>query len=132
MGPETVSGGAAGTAGGIGNELQHGRTAPVAGSLIKKYGGYEHSSVTYEKAEQLMGAVIYCIDEYEAENENRQLPEAKVSAFDAYKAGYECVVRKAKKAVTLYNQTAAIFHSYRLRCLKRYVPERPAGILPAL
>jgi hypothetical protein len=91
--------------------------APVAGSLIKKYGGYEHSSVTYEKAEQLMGAVIYCIDEYEAENENRQLPEAKVSAFDAYKTGYECVVRKAKKAVALYNQTAAIFHSYHLRCL---------------
>ncbi len=90
---------------------------PVAGSLIKKYGGYEHSSVTYEKAEQLMGAVIYCINEYEAENDNSFLPEVRVSAFDAYHAGYECAMRKAKKAVALYNQTAAIFHSYRLRCL---------------
>jgi hypothetical protein len=131
MGPETVSGGAAGTAGGIGNELQHGRTAPVAGSLIKKYGGYEHSSVTYEKAEQLMGAVIYCIDEYEAENENRQLPEAKVSAFDAYKAGYECVVRKAKKAVLCITRRQPF--SFLSSALPgRYVPERPAGILPTL
>jgi len=92
--------------------------APVAGGLIRKYGGYENSSVTYEKAEQLMGAVIYCIREYEAGNDSRPLPEAKVSACAAYQAGYECVMRKAKKAVTLYNQTAVIFHSYHLRCLK--------------
>ena len=92
--------------------------APVAGGLIRKYGSYENSSVTYEKAEQLMGAVIYCIREYEAGNDSRLLPEAKVSALAAYQAGYECVMHKAKKAVTLYNQTAVIFHSYRLRCLK--------------
>jgi len=91
--------------------------APVAGSLIRKYGGYEHSSVTYEIAEQLMGAVIYCIGEYEAENGSSLLPETKVSASYAYHAGYECAMRKAKKAVALYNRTAAIFHSYRLRCL---------------
>lgn len=92
--------------------------APVAGGLIRKYGSYENSSVTYEKAEQLMGAVIYCIREYEVGNDSRLLPEAKVSAYAAYQAGYECVMHKAKKAVTLYNQTAVIFHSYRLRCLK--------------
>ena len=71
--------------------------APVAGGLIRKYGGYENSSVTYEKAEQLMGAVIYCIREYEVGNDSRLLPEAKVSALAAYQAGYECVMHKAKR-----------------------------------
>ena len=36
---------------------------------MKRYCGYENSSLTYEKAEQLMGAVLYCIHEYESGNE---------------------------------------------------------------
>lgn len=104
---------------------------PIAGSLMKRYCGYENSSLTYEKAEQLMGAVLYCIHEYESGNENRTPPafdachggcesevrNTKVPATDAYRTGYELVVRKAKKAVVLYNRTAAIFRDYRLRCL---------------
>ena len=36
---------------------------PVVGRLAEKYCAGESSSVTYEKAEQLMGAVLYCIHE---------------------------------------------------------------------
>ena len=38
---------------------------PIAGELVEKYTGFESTSVTYEKAEQLMGAVLYCIHEAE-------------------------------------------------------------------
>ena len=36
---------------------------PIVGRLAEKYCAGESSSVTYEKAEQLMGAVLYCIHE---------------------------------------------------------------------
>lgn len=36
---------------------------PVVGKLAEKYTSFESTSVTYEKAEQLMGAVLYCIRE---------------------------------------------------------------------
>lgn len=38
---------------------------PIAGELVEKYTAFESTSVTYEKAEQLMGAVLYCIHEAE-------------------------------------------------------------------
>ena len=39
---------------------------PIVADLVKKYTGNESTSVTYEKAQQLMDAVIYCIKEYES------------------------------------------------------------------
>ena len=39
---------------------------PVVARLTKRYTGIESSSVSYEKANQLMGAVIYCIREIES------------------------------------------------------------------
>ena len=39
---------------------------PIVAELTERYTGYESTSVTYEKANQLMEAVIYCIQEYEA------------------------------------------------------------------
>lgn len=40
---------------------------PIVGRLAEKYTAHESSSVTYERAEQLMGAVLYCIREVEKE-----------------------------------------------------------------
>ena len=39
---------------------------PIVAKLAEKYTAKESTSITYEKARQLMGAVIYCICEYEA------------------------------------------------------------------
>ncbi|MFT4006898.1 MAG: DUF6179 domain-containing protein, partial [Lacrimispora sp.] len=38
---------------------------PVVAELADKYTGKESTSITYDKANQLMGAVLYCIQEYE-------------------------------------------------------------------
>lgn len=44
---------------------------PIVGKLAQRYTAGESTSVTYEKAEQLMGAVLYCIRELAyAEHEN--------------------------------------------------------------
>lgn len=38
---------------------------PIVAKLAEKYTAKESTSITYEKAQQLMGAVVYCIREYE-------------------------------------------------------------------
>ena len=38
---------------------------PIVGELAEKYTAKESTSITYEKAEQLMGAVLYAIHETE-------------------------------------------------------------------
>ena len=40
---------------------------PIVGKLAEKYTSFESTSISYEKAEQLMGAVLYSIHEWEAE-----------------------------------------------------------------
>lgn len=60
--------------------------APVTLKLIKKYTGDHSSSVTYEKAEQLMGAVIYCINELSLDDNGALVSPVKLSACDAYEA----------------------------------------------
>ncbi|MBP7349454.1 MAG: hypothetical protein KA965_12300 [Butyrivibrio sp.] len=34
---------------------------PLVGELAGSYAGYESSSISYEKAQQFMEAVLYCI-----------------------------------------------------------------------
>ena len=41
---------------------------PIVGKLAEKYTGHEHTSISYEKAEQLMEAVLYCICERKIRN----------------------------------------------------------------
>lgn len=56
---------------------------PIVAELAKKYTGYESTSITYEKAEQLMGAVLYCIQEMELSDRNAIAPREKLSAQQA-------------------------------------------------
>ena len=37
---------------------------PIVSELAQKYAGYESTSVTYEKAQSLMEAVLFCLNEY--------------------------------------------------------------------
>ena len=59
---------------------------PVVARLTKRYTGIESSSVTYEKANQLMGAVIYCIREIE-NGEAGALISQQQNAMQAFEAG---------------------------------------------
>ena len=91
--------------------------APVTLKLIKKYTGDHSSSVTYEKAEQLMGAVIYCINELSLDDNGALVSPVKLSACDAYEAGCRRVIKKVKAALILYEETLAGFSSYENTCL---------------
>ncbi len=90
----------------------------VVAELADKYTGKESTSITYEKARQLMEAVLYCIHEYEAYPDGRQIlpadrwPEAKT----AYGLGYDLVLKKVKETQMRYNKMMKDFNSYKNRC----------------
>lgn len=92
---------------------------PVVGELADKYTGKESTSITYEKANQLMEAVLYCIHEYEAQGTGvRELfsPENRPDAKAIYHMGYDLVLQRVKKARQLYNEMIPDFKFYGNRC----------------
>ena len=89
---------------------------PLVGKLAEKYTGHESTSITYEKAEQLMEAVIYCIREGEQSVRNPLAAAQKMSAQQAYEIGLTCVRKKVKTALELYNQILSGFDAFENRC----------------
>lgn len=102
------------------NELPYGITMeelfPIVEKLARKDTGCDSSSITYEKTSQLIGAVLYCIREYEKTGENT-LSLPVVTAMKAYEAGYKLVVDKTRRLMALYNSQIEDFSSYGNRCL---------------
>lgn len=102
---------------------------PIVAELAGKYTAGESTSVTYEKAEQLMGAVLYCIRETWQQKENAMgpsdamaspdsiVPGGGMGALQAYEAGVRLVERKVKMALELYNEMIPDFNSYGNKCL---------------
>lgn len=90
---------------------------PIVAKLSEKYTGLESSSITYEKAEQLMGAVIYCIKEFEACGHNYEMAKEKVPALQAYTEGKKCVINKVKLCLEIYNSILPEFNFYKNNCL---------------
>lgn len=92
---------------------------PLVGELAAKYTSKESTSITYEKARQLMEAVLYCIQEYEdhdSEEGGLITREDFTDAKNAYNMGYEMVVQKTKDTKIQYNEMMEEFHSYGNRC----------------
>ncbi|MDD2978493.1 MAG: DUF6179 domain-containing protein [Hespellia sp.] len=89
---------------------------PIVGELAASYTGYEHSSITYEKAQMLMGAVIYCIREYENAGRNA-LMSKDIPAGEAYKLGYQNVLEKVEELKHLYHEMIPLFRDYGVECL---------------
>lgn len=89
---------------------------PVVKALSEKYTSKESTSVTYEVAEQLMGAVIYCMEERNQADGNNPTKSVKtldkMDAQMAYKSGYEAVVEKVKQSKAIYEELIADFNSY--------------------
>lgn len=90
---------------------------PVAGRLAEKYTGNESTSISYEKAEQLMEAVLYCIREAEEEKNSLTVAGEKVPAQQMYEAGLQAVERKVKAVLALYHKILPDFCDYGVRCL---------------
>lgn len=91
---------------------------PIVGRLAREYTGGESTSVTYEKAEQLMGAVLYCIREAEGAGGEEGALAGRMSAVQAYEAGLSRVKEKVKAALALYHGILPEFDSYGNRCLE--------------
>lgn len=90
---------------------------PIVGKLAEKYTARESTSITYEKAEQLMGAVLYCIHEVEQFGYNSVTSTERIPAQQAYEMGLTFVEEKVKKALNLYNEILPQFVSYENHCL---------------
>ncbi len=91
--------------------------ANIVSRLAEKYTSFESTSVSYEKAEQLMGAVLYCINEAGMHADNFMVSEAGLSAQQAYDIGVSRVEQKVKAALDLYNKILPDFEYYKNRCL---------------
>ena len=85
---------------------------PLTAWLADKYTSKESSSVTYETAQMLMEAVLYCVREYENITAGALRSEHAVKAEDAYKIGYDRVVKKVHKAKEIYNDLTGDFCDY--------------------
>lgn len=82
---------------------------PIVAKLTEKYTSKESTSISYERARQLMEAVVYCIEHSTGEN---QLVFGKISAKQAYQCGYENVQRLVKEARLAYNRMIVDFQAY--------------------
>lgn len=76
---------------------------PIVAELSEKYTGGESTSISYEKVQQLMGAVIYCLRE--------------CGTQPSYERGYRIVLKKTQQLRELYNGLTGSFNSYGNRCL---------------
>ncbi|SHK64246.1 DUF6179 domain-containing protein [Hespellia stercorisuis] len=117
---------------------------PIVADLATGYTGYEHTSITYERAQALMEAVIYCVNEvWDQKNGNldyrdltqhdlkhqdaknagapdllRALPaKSEMSAREAYESGLHIVKEKASRLLELHNDLMTHFSDYGLECL---------------
>lgn len=90
---------------------------PIVGKLAEKYTSHESTSITYEKAEQLMGAVLFCIHELWESSGNAPSLNKKLSAQRAYEMGAAYVREKTGKALDLYNRILPEFCHYENKCL---------------
>lgn len=98
-------------------EYQPEELIPIVTELAAAYTGYEHSSVTYETAEMLMEAVIYCIHESN-DGKSHVLTAGAVSARSAYESGLQAVIQKTKELQEIYNRLIGDFQDYGLACLR--------------
>lgn len=90
---------------------------PIVGKLAEKYTANESTSITYEKAEQLMGSILYCIHELKEINGNSLALNEKMPAQNAYEIGAIYVKEKTEKALNLYNRIMSEFYHYENQCL---------------
>lgn len=72
--------------------------AQIVAGLAEKYTAKESTSITYERAEQFMGAVLYCIREVWQQKENSIISREGMSALQAYETGFMLVEQKVKAA----------------------------------
>ncbi len=103
---------------------------PIVADLAKTYVSCDSTSITYEKARQLMEAVIYCIRESQGscvEGLVEGDSGKKQSAEQAYRLGCRILREKVEKTKEQYHRLLPAFCSYGNRCLddtiRKGIPE---------
>lgn len=90
---------------------------PIVAELAEKFTSKGSTSIPYERAQQLMEAVLYCIHEGE-QTASFSVPEGvPMSPQLCYEAGVACVQKKVREALELYNRLMTQFSDYGNRCL---------------
>lgn len=84
---------------------------PIVEKLAKEFTGNESSSVTYERARQLMEAVIYCIAHLETGKHSLMSME-HFTAPEAYELGRASVIEKVRNTQQKYNHLMGFFDHY--------------------
>ncbi len=98
--------------------------------LADSYTSKESTSITYEAAQQLMGAALYCIRENDLPMRKQEHTETGVilqgkfpTAKEAYDHGYRLVVEKTRMANEIYNDVISDFMDYGNRAYYETVAE---------
>ena len=90
---------------------------PIVAKLAEGYTSKESTSITYERAQQLMEAVLYSIREAEKAGQFSLVQEDELTPERMYAIGVKCVEDKTKEALDLYNGIMTHFSSYGNQCL---------------
>ena len=89
---------------------------PIVADLAQRYTGCDSTSISYEKTQSFMSAVLYCLDEY-AQCSSMQLVDPTISVKQQYQIGMELVRKKAEDVRYIFQNLSATFTDYRVQCL---------------
>lgn len=95
---------------------------PVMEKLSDKYTSKDSASVSYETAQQLMEAILYCIQECGDENKDL-LGGASVDCMTAYEQGYRFTMDKVMRAKEVYHRITSDFEDYGCRNYRETIIE---------
>lgn len=88
---------------------------PLAAKLTEKYTSKESSSVTYETAQMLMEAILYCIREFDTSSQTSVASQTPISAELAWQEGLKLVIDNVYKAKEIYEGLIEHFTDYGCR-----------------
>lgn len=89
---------------------------PIVSELAQEYAGYESTSITYEKAQSLMEAVLFCLNEYNHSDTN-SLVQGNISVKEQYNIGAGLLSEKVENIRNIFNEISFQFEDYGVKCL---------------
>lgn len=89
---------------------------PIVSELAQKYAGYESTSITYEKAQSLMEAVLFCLSEYNDSCADG-LANKDISVKEQYNIGAKLLFEKVEDINKIFNEISFKFEDFGVKCL---------------
>lgn len=89
---------------------------PVISELAQQYTGFESTSITYEKAQSLMEAVLFCLREY-SDSCTDALINRDISVKEQYQIGRKRLSDKVEEIRKIFNEISLRFADFGVKCL---------------